>query len=113
MKILASLLAIAAAAVIATPVLADDSAPPLTCHVAAAGEKPTAMAKMSDSKTMMMVCVPTQMMMASAMKTIGTVAAKTRHYGPNIDGLLTTMQIDAAWKKWTDETFNIHAPSSN
>jgi len=88
----------------AAPAMA--AAPALTCHPAAAGDHPTAVAKM-DGSSVMLVCVPTQMMMADHMKTIGKVAAKTRAYGPNIDGLLTPGAIDAAWKAWTDATFNI------
>jgi hypothetical protein len=92
----------------AAPASAADAmaAPALTCHPAAPGDHASAVAKM-DGTSVLLVCVPTEMMMPDHMKMIGKVAAKTRAYGPNIDGLLTPDAIDAAWKAWTAATFNI------
>jgi hypothetical protein len=110
MKFILSAAILATALAAASPTLAETApAMPLICHPIAAGEKADAVAKM-DGKDVMLMCEPSQMMMkATSMKKIGSVAAKTRAYGPNIDGLLTPGQIDAAWKKWTDETFHIPA----
>jgi hypothetical protein len=86
------------------------ASPALTCHTAAAGEHVSAVAKVGGADVML-ACVPTEMMMADHMKMVGKVAAKTRAYGPNIDGLTTPSEVDSAWKRWNDAMFSM-IPSS-
>jgi hypothetical protein len=105
MKFFAASLAIAAVLAVASPVLADDSAPSVVCHIPATGEHTTAVATLKDNSTVTLVCVPAQMMMEPGMRKIGRVAAKRRAYGPNIDGMSTAESVDAAWKNYVDHLF--------
>ena len=100
---------------LATPAFADEMAgphTPLECTAASASATMNATATV-DGKTVALHCVPATMMMPHAMqmKMIGHVAAKTRSIGPNIDGLITPAQIDAAWAKWDYNLFKISVPS--
>ncbi|GAC1417467.1 MAG: hypothetical protein NVSMB5_08270 [Candidatus Velthaea sp.] len=81
------------------------SGPALTCVPMATSDRASAVAKM-DGHDVMLSCKPTEMMMGDK-KMIGTVASKTRAYGPNVDNLLTPGEIDAAWTKWTTELLHL------
>lgn len=85
---------------------------PLTCKALPSSSGANASVAMNEG-TVMLLCRPAVVMMEpkARLKTIGRVAAKTRAYGPNIDGLLTPAQIELAWKNWNDELFKIPPPS--
>lgn len=116
MKSLATAAALAAALIgLAAPAFADDAMaapqPALACTPTTDMAKANAMATMG-GKNVALVCTMSHAMMAHEMKMIGKVAAKTRTFGPNIDGLLTPAQIDDAWKLWNDAVFHITRPSA-
>lgn len=111
----AAALVAAALITLPAPAFADEMAgphAPLTCTVAGAHEKSNATATLDD-KTVSLRCEPSSMLMPHAMrmKMIGRVAAKTRAFGPNIDGLATPQAIDEAWAKWNNNLFRMSVPA--
>lgn len=84
--------------------------PRLICTVAPANTNANAIAKMSD-KDVVLMCRPAPTASNRELKIIGSVTAKPRPFGPNIDNLLTPQQVDDAWKAWVDKTFQIAPPS--
>lgn len=113
--VMASLIAVIFAAGIAAISLraqaADDTVATYVCHPATAGGTPNA--QMTGGSSTALECRTVSLglkMSDGSMHMIGETSAK-RASGPDLSKALTPGQVNDAWVKWTEATFNItHSP---
>lgn len=110
-SLIAVVLAAGIAAVSVRAQAADDTAVTYICHQATAGETPNA--KMTAASSTALECRAVSLglkMSNGSMRMIGEVSTK-RTSGPDLSKALTPGQVNDAWVKWTEATFNItHSP---